>query len=198
MSAELLSAISYILVSIFTPGPSNITSASMGVLYGFRSTLTFLIGLSAGFFLVVILSSWVSSTVLGSFPILQPILRYLGAAYILYLAFNLLKENYNFKETPVRPLGFGHGILLQILNPKLIFFAFSLFSAVLPPLIKSAAELFVVITLLTVTSFCATTVWTLFGAALKSYIRFPRIKTALNVILSLLLVFTAFHLAGIF
>ena len=198
MAPNLLPIISYVLITTFTPGPSNIASASMGLLYGFRRTLSFLFGLAAGFFVVMILSGLVSSTVLGLFPILEPVLRYLGAAYILYLAFGILKESYAFTENNTKPMGFWHGILLQIVNPKLIVYAFTLFSSILIPLIKNTIQLVSAVLVLTVTSFCATAVWALFGTAIKSYLHIPRVKTALNICLSLLLVLTALQLARLF
>jgi cysteine/O-acetylserine efflux protein len=197
MSPDLFPIISYVLITTFTPGPSNISSASMGVLYGFKSTLVFLVGLAAGFFIVMVLSGWISTTVLGAFPVLEPVLRYVGAAYILYLAYLILKESYIFNENNAKPMGFGHGILLQIVNPKLIVYAFTLFSAVLVPLIKSAPQLYSAVFLLTLTSFCATAVWALFGTAIKTYLHSPRVKTGLNIFFSLLLVLTAAQLIGL-
>ncbi len=197
MSPEIFPVISYVLITTFTPGPSNLSSASMGVLYGFRRTLIFMAGLAAGFLMVMGLSGWISATVRSFFPILEPVLRYVGAAYILYLAFLILRESYAFKEEQTRPMGFGHGVVLQIVNPKLIVYAFTLFSAVLTPLVKTTPQLLVALALLTATSFCATAVWALFGTAIKTYLRFPRVKTILNIVLALLLVLTAVELVGL-
>jgi cysteine/O-acetylserine efflux protein len=198
MSPGLIPVISYVLITTFTPGPSNISSASMGVLYGFKRTAIFLVGLAAGFFIVMVLSGWISTTILGAFPVIEPALRVIGAIYILYLAFIILKESYLFKENNAKPMGFGHGILLQIVNPKLIVYAFSLFSAVLVPFIQTAPQLYSAIVLLTLTSFCATAVWALFGTAIKTYLHSPRVKTGLNIFFSLLLVLTAAQLVGLF
>ncbi len=197
MSPEIFPVISYVLITTFTPGPSNLSSASMGVLYGFRRTLIFMAGLAAGFLMVMGLSGWISATVRSFFPILEPVLRDAGAAYILYLAFLILKESYTFKEEAARPMGFGHGVVLQIVNPKLIVYAFTLFSAVLTPLVKTTPQLFIAIALLTATSFCATAVWALFGTAIKTYLHSPRVKTILNIVLALLLVLTAVELVGL-
>lgn len=90
-----------------------------------------------------------------------------------------------------------HGFLLQITNPKLLVFAFSLFSAVLIPWVKSIPQLFVAVGILTLTSVLATIVWSLFGTAIKSYLHFPRVKLVLNIILALLLVLTAIQLTGL-
>ncbi len=197
MSPDLLPVISYVLITTFTPGPSNLTSASLGVLYGFRRSLAFQVGLAAGFIVVMALSGWISATLLAGVPVLEPILRYLGAAYILYLAYTILRESYAFQENHPQPLGFGRGLLLQILNPKMIVYAFTLFTAVLTPFIKTAPRLISAVALLALTSFCATAVWALFGAAIKTYLHHPRVRSALNIILALLLVLTAIQLTGL-
>ncbi len=197
MPANLIPLISYILISTFTPGPSNISSASMGVLHGYKNTLNYQGGLAAGVFFVMVLSGWVSTTLLSVFPALEPVLRYAGAAYILYLAFGLLRASYVFAEANVKPLRFIHGLTLQVLNPKLIVYAFTLFSAFLAPITNNVALLVLVAILLAATSFGATSVWALFGTGIKTYLQNPRLKAIVNITLSLSLVYTAIALAGL-
>ena len=198
MSANIFPLLSFVLIATFTPGPSNISSASMGVLYGYRQTLQYLMGLTTGFFLIILLSGWISTTVLTAFPILEPMLRYIGAGYILYLAFGILKASYTFNEEETKPLGFRHGLMLQLLNPKMIIFAFTIFTAFLNPMINSnRLLLLMIIVLLTIDAFCAMSTWTLFGTVIKKYLHHPKVKTAVNIILSLLLVYTAVELIGL-
>jgi cysteine/O-acetylserine efflux protein len=197
MSTNLFSLLSYVLISTFTPGPSNISSASTGVLHGYKNTLNYQVGLAVGVFLVMLLSGWLSTTLMSIFPMLEPMLRYIGAGYILYLAFAILKASYIFTENDVKPLGFAHGLMLQILNPKLIVYAFTLFSAFLAPITNNAALLVLAAALLTATAFCATSVWALFGTAIKTYLHNPRLKVTINIILSLFLVYSAIGLIGI-
>ena len=197
MTANLFPLLSFVLITTFTPGPSNISSASMGVLYGYKNSLKYLVGLTFGFLLVILLSAWISATLLNAFPALEPILRYIGAGYILYLAFGILKASYTFTETDEKPLGFGHGFMLQVLNPKMIIFAFTLFSAFLAPITGNVALLMLAVVFLTMDAFCAVSVWALFGTVIKRYLHYPRAKTMVNVVLSLALVYTAIELAGI-
>jgi cysteine/O-acetylserine efflux protein len=186
-----------VLISTFTPGPSNISSASLGVLHGYKNTLNYQAGLAAGVFFLMLLSGWIATTLLSIFPALEPVLRYAGAAYILYLAFGILKASYIFAEQEVKPLGFVHGLTLQILNPKLIVYAFTVFTAFLAPITDNLALLALASMLLAATSFCATSVWALFGAAIKTYLHHPRANAMINIILSLFLVYAAIELAGI-
>jgi cysteine/O-acetylserine efflux protein len=198
MTTSLLPILSYILISSFTPGPSNISSASLAVLHGYKNTLKFQAGLAAGVFLLMFLSGLLSGTIVKIFPSFEPVMRYVGAAYILYLAFGILKASYSFTEKDSKPLGFVHGFILQILNPKLFVYAFTLFSAFLATQIQNISVLFFVVTFLAGVAFCATSTWALFGTAIRTHLQQPRIKMLVNIALSLSLVYTAISLAGLF
>jgi cysteine/O-acetylserine efflux protein len=197
MSTHFFALLAFILISTFTPGPSNISSASMGVLHGYKNTLGYQFGLAIGVFLVMLLSGWISSTLLNIFPALESALRYAGAGYILYLALRILTASYLFTEKDVTPLGFLPGFILQILNPKLFIYAFTLFSAFLAPITNNLALLVLAAALLAATSLGATSVWALCGAALKIYLHQPRVKALVNGLLALLLVYSAVNLVGV-
>jgi cysteine/O-acetylserine efflux protein len=169
----------------------------MAVLHGYKNTLKYQAGLAAGVFLLMLLSGLLSTTLLRIFPTFEPMMRYVGAVYILYLAFGILKASYTFTEKNVKPLGFLHGFMLQILNPKLFVYAFTLFSAFLATMTKNITVLLLVVTLLAVVAFCATSTWALFGTSIKTHLHHPRLKTVINIILSLSLVYTAISLTGI-
>ena len=197
MTGNLFSLISFILISSFTPGPSNISTASMAVLHGYKNTLKYQIGLAAGVFLLMSLSSLLSTTLVHVFPAFEPIMRYIGAGYILYLAFGILKASYTFTEQNIKSLGFMHGFMLQILNPKLFVYAFTLFSAFLATITVNLASLTLIAVLLAAVSFCATSLWALFGTAIKTHLHHPLWNKIINIGLSLLLVYTAISLTGI-
>ena len=131
MGIEMIPLISFVLATTFSPGPNNISSASMGVLYGFRRTLKYLVGIAAGFFLVMLLCAWVSSTLLKFIPAIEPALRVAGAVYILWLAIGTARASYDFKETDQPPLAFKMGFLLQALNPKVVVYGLTLYSTFL-------------------------------------------------------------------
>jgi Putative threonine efflux protein len=197
MTGNLFSLISFILISSFTPGPSNISTASMAILHGYKNSLKYQMGLAAGVFLLMSLSGLLSTTLVHVFPAFEPIMRYIGAGYILYLAFGILKASYTFKEQNINSLGFMHGFMLQILNPKLVVYAFTLFSAFLATTTVNLASLMLIAVLLAAVSFCATSLWALFGTAIKTHLHQPHWNKIINIGLSLLLVYTAISLTGI-
>ena len=198
MSGSLIPLLSYIFISTFTPGPSNISAASLAVLHGYKNTLKYQAGLAAGVFVLMFLSGWFSSALLDLFPAIEPILRFVGAAYILFLAFGILKASYTFAEEQTKPLQFLQGLMLNVLNPKLVVYSFTLFSAFLSPITTNVLSLTIACLLLAFVSLCATSLWATFGTAIKTYLQDPRWRLMVNIFLSLTLVYTAAALIGIF
>ena len=196
-TVNLFSLISFILISTFTPGPSNISTASTAVVHGYRNSLKYQAGLAAGVFILMLLSGLLSTTLLRIFPAFEPIMRYIGAGYILYLAFAILKASYTFSEQDAKPLGVMHGFMLQILNPKLFVYAFTLFSAFLATMTGNVIFLTLIAMLLAAVSFCATSLWALFGTAIKTHLRNPHWNKIINISLALLLVYSAISITGL-
>jgi cysteine/O-acetylserine efflux protein len=196
MSIDILATLTFIFITSFTPGPNNISGAALGALHGYRKTLRYLLGMTVGFFLMMFLCMWISTSFLDILPQYEPILRYIGAAYTLYLAFSILKAGYSFESENRQPLGFTAGFLLQLFHPKLIIYGLTLFSTFLDPLTDKLFQLLAVIGL-TLISFWACSTWTLFGSIIKKYLHHPRARLTLNIVLALFLVYTALELAHI-
>ncbi|MFN8487724.1 MAG: LysE family translocator [Caldilineaceae bacterium] len=196
MSINLLPTLSYILICTFTPGPSNISSTSLALLYGYKNTLWYQGGLAVGVFLFMLVSGLVSATVLRILPMLEPILRYCGATYILYLAYSISKASYDFADQTVKPLGFSHGLTLQLLNPKIFIYAFTLFSTFLASIALNVPALILAALLLAAISFVATSLWALFGATIKGFLHIPRLRLVINLVLALSLIYAALALVG--
>jgi cysteine/O-acetylserine efflux protein len=194
---QLLPLLSYVLISSFTPGPANVSTSSLGILHGFRRTFAYQAGLIVGVFLMMLVGGLVSSSLLRWLPILEPALRLVGAAYILYLAYGMLRASYSFAQAEIRPLGFSHGLLLQVSNIKLMVYAFTVFSSFLAPITGNLAWLTLAALFLAAVSACATTVWALFGAAIKHRLRSPRFTRWVNTALALFLVYAALDLSGL-
>jgi len=194
---NLMALFSFVLVTTFTPGPNNISSASMGLLYGYRTTLRYLGGIVTGFFLIMLLCGWISSTLLSVFPSFEVALRLVGAGYVLWLAFETLRASYTFTERDQTVLGFLSGFLLQVLNAKAIVYGLTLYSTFLASITNSLTYLLLSAFLLATLSFASVTVWTLSGSAIRRYLGRASIRRFVNVVLALLLVYTAIELSGL-
>jgi cysteine/O-acetylserine efflux protein len=197
MNINIGAFLSLVLVTTFTPGPNNISSASMGVLHGYKKTLRYLAGIATGFFFVMLLCGWISTALLKTFPSFETALRFIGAGYILWLAFETLRASYTFETEDQALLGFMKGLLLQVLNPKAIVYGLTLYSTFLAPIKDNPAYLGLSAFFLTAIAFCSVSIWALFGSAIRTYLHQPRIRQAVNLALSLLLVYTAVELSGL-
>ena len=197
MSIDLVPFLSFVLVTTFTPGPNNISSASMGVLHGYKKTVKYCLGIATGFFGVMLLCGLISTTLLRILPGVETPLRIAGAGYILWLAFETLHTSYTFEDTDQRPLGFGRGVLLQVLNLKAIVYGLTLYSTFLSPITDNPAYLTLSTLFLTSMAFCSTSTWALFGASIRTCLHQPRIRQGVNLILALLLAYTAIELSGL-
>lgn len=197
LDSEFLSLASFVLVTTFTPGPNNISSASMGILYGYRRTLRYLLGIMSGFFVILMLSGWVSSFLLSKFPSFEGVLRILGALYILWLAWHTLRASYTFEEEDQKPMGFLRGFVLQVLNPKGIIYGLTIYSTFLVDKVDSAFYLILSAVILAVVAFTSVSLWTVFGAGIRKYLGKPGVKRVINIVLALLLVWTAIDLSDI-
>src|SRR6201995_1098849 len=87
MSQQLLLAfVVFAAVIYFTPGPNNVMLLSSGLTYGFRRTLPHITGIVIGMAFMIAAVGVGLGTVFIAYPLLQTILKYAGAAYLIYLA----------------------------------------------------------------------------------------------------------------
>ena len=112
----------FIFITSFTPGPNNVASASMGMLYGYRKSLPFLLGIVCGFFVLMLLSGLLSQTLMDVLPSFETILRIVGAIYIGWLAYETLRSSYDFELKEQPTLTYWRGFFMQMLNVKAIFY----------------------------------------------------------------------------
>jgi len=193
--------ITFVVITTFTPGPNNITSSSMGVLYGYRQTLRYIAGIVTGFFGIMFTAGVISNTLYTLLPSLEIIMRLLGAGYILWLAYKTVKSSYQFEsdEDNTSPaLGYRNGFTLQAINPKVWIYALTLYTTFLTPVTGNVLLLVLSALFLAFIAFCATSSWAIMGALIKRYLNNSRIQRGINIILALLLVYTAIDLSGIF
>jgi threonine/homoserine/homoserine lactone efflux protein len=120
MSAGLMLAFaSFAFVSSITPGPNNAMLLASGVNYGFRRTMPHIAGISLGCMVMLILVGLGLGAVFASVPLFYIVLRYVGAAYLLWLAWTIARAG-SMADRPSdrRPLTFWQAAAFQWVNPK--------------------------------------------------------------------------------
>ncbi|EUJ25311.1 LysE family transporter [Listeria cornellensis] len=97
--------LSYIFLTAYTPGPNNIMAMSNASNDGFKKSFKFCLGVLAGFFVIVLASAIFSAALYDFIPTIEPFMRFIGAAYILWLAWVILRDkpkNPNAKKSTIR------------------------------------------------------------------------------------------------
>jgi len=197
MDLAIVPFLTYVLVTTYTPGPNNISSASMGVLYGYRRSLPYLAGIATGFFILLLLCAAVSGTLRQLIPGFETALRIVGALYILWLAYETLRATYAFETDDRHRAGFLKGAVLQMVNPKGVIYGLTLYATFLLGVTGKPVPILLSALFLAAVCFSAVSVWALFGTAIRQFLRRQRVRQAVNVVLALLLVYTAIELSGL-
>ena len=113
--------VTFAVATSITPGPNNIMVTASGANFGFRRTLPHMLGVPIGFTIMVLAIGLGLSEIFESFPVIHQVLRYGGAAYLLYLAYRIATAAPTTPDTAQpagRPLTFLQAALFQWVNPK--------------------------------------------------------------------------------
>lgn len=115
---------------VFSAGPANVTMASLGARFGFLKSLPFITGINLIVLLHALLIGFGAGRFLEEYPGMFRYLQYAGSAYLIYLAFKFYKPRPSGTgESPMESVpGFFDGIILQLLNVKVITVTMVMFS----------------------------------------------------------------------
>lgn len=97
MSVYVLFALT-VLPLIFTPGPDMLFILSQVMGKDAKAGMMATVGVCTGYLLHSILVALGIAAIIVSFPLLFETIRWLGIAYLLYLAFGLLKSVFSTKN----------------------------------------------------------------------------------------------------
>lgn len=185
--------LSYVFLTTFTPGPNNIMSMSNASRYGFKKSIRFNLGIFAGFFVIIALCSTFSVMLYNLIPSIKPIMTWIGAVYILWLAWKTYRSTPHGEGGNERATNtFSSGLLLQFVNPKVILYGITTVSTFIVPYYKSTVILAAFSLILAFVGFVATCCWALFGSVFQRFL--ANHDRIVNAVMVLLLVYCAISL----
>ena len=197
MEIDFVALVPFALINIFSPGPNNLLAASMGMRFGYRRTFPFLVGIFSGFFMVFLACLVIAALLVHILDQIERILSISGALYILYLAYRMFSTRYEVDTSQAQPLHWVDGVVLQVMNPKVMIFALTLFTTFLRGMPIGFPGVLVVPASFALISLSSTSTWAAAGSAIATLMRKPRIARTVNTILALSLVVIAIDLAGL-
>jgi threonine/homoserine/homoserine lactone efflux protein len=118
------------------PGPDNIFVVTQGIARGRKAAIVTALGMCSGVSVHTTLAAFGISALFYSSLVAFNIIKYAGAAYLLYLAYKTLRERSAIRlaKADNRPAAslFKRGFIMNVLNPKVAMF----FLAFLPQFIS--------------------------------------------------------------
>ncbi len=190
MIDTLLAYIPYTIAAIFTPGPNNIMVFYAVSTAGWKKGCEVALGIFAGFSILMLLAILFCNELSKYIPGLMKYLKYVGAAYILWLAYHIATSKPS--ESQNVSINFRSGFILSISNIKVILNFITIFTAFIIPTGASFWEMFIhggVIIFLAAVS------WFLWGTAGGLLQRFlARYYRPFNITMGLILVWCAIRI----
>ena len=190
---ELILALAvYNFIMYATPGPNNSILTASGIKFGFSRSIPNIFGIPTGHGLQLALVCFGLGSLFIKYPVLFDILRYVGSAYILYLAYKMFGSlNITKTEERSRPLKYYEAILFQFVNPKawvICITAASLFYPEQENLIIGTLFMVVMSTVINIPSI---SIWAFGGSVIRFYLNNIKLKKIIEWLLALLLIATA-------
>ena len=111
----------YSVINAFTPGPGNILALNTVTNYGYKKGRPLYWGIFAGYYVVQVICAVFVFGVSAFLPDLLGIMKYIGAAYILWLAVHIALSKPT-TGTVEKSASFLKGFLLQFVNVKIYLF----------------------------------------------------------------------------
>ena len=187
MHPELLSMSLFMLVTSFSPGPNNIVASYSAFNFGIAKTIPHMCGVIFGFTTLVALVNFGLINIFKMYPIIQVILKYGGAVFLIYLAYKISFSKTNSSDTKENPVKFIETFFFQFLNPKAVIVAIIIVSTYV-----DSGENFInhslwVLTLAFVFACFSIFFWSLVGKFLRKFATNEKFIKRFNYVMSLLL-----------
>lgn len=127
------------LLMVLTPGPNMIYLISRSICQGRKAGVISLLGVILGFLVHMFAAALGVTALFLAIPIAYDLLKWAGAAYLLYLAWQAVRPGaqspFEARQLPVDPPSrlLLMGFLTNVLNPKIAVFYLSIFPQFVSP-----------------------------------------------------------------
>lgn len=182
----------FAIANCFTPGPNNLMSLANGSRFGWKRNMPFSLGVGTAVACFLLLCTWFCSLLNIFISDALVIMKFLGAVYILYLAFKTLLSSKDLEQKESR-LGYWTAISLQVINPKIWLYCILVVETYLLQYYEPDPLLFLPqLLVLVILPIISNMLWSLCGNLFS--LVFSRHKKAVNIVVFLLLAYCAVSL----
>jgi threonine/homoserine/homoserine lactone efflux protein len=180
----------YYFVMSITPGPNNVMLTAAGANFGFRRTIPHMLGISAGCAVQLLAVCAGLGALFTKWPLLQTALQWVGAAYLLWLGWKLLRSGEVAQGKAPEPITFLQAAAFQFVNPKAWVMSLSAVSLFLPRDVGIVAATTYLLGLMLLINLPCIGVWALFGSSLRSVLQRRTARLVFNASMAVALAVT--------
>ncbi len=181
MTPELIGALAlFAFASSITPGPNNTMLLASGANFGLRASIPHMLGVAAGFVLLLLVVGFGLGDVFTAYPVLHVILAWAGTLYLLYLAARIaLSDSLKARKDGARPLRFLQAVSFQAVNPKGWAMALGAMTAYAPQAHYLFNVIIVGVVFGLINAPCILA-WTTFGVSMRRFLDRPAVLRGFN------------------
>jgi threonine/homoserine/homoserine lactone efflux protein len=185
----------FALVTSITPGPNNTMLLASGVNFGFNRTIPHMLGITCGFFVLVVAVGFGLGAVFQTYPLLYTLLRYVGAAYLLYLAWKIAHSGpvSESQQSEGKPISYLGAAAFQWVNPKAWIMAIGAISTY-TPMQGYFTNVIVIAAVFALINLPSVSVWAACGTLLRNVLKDRRWLRLFNWGMAALLVVSLYPL----
>lgn len=168
----------------WTPGPNNLMLAGSGANFGFRRTIPHMAGIIAGFPVMIFLVALGIGGLFLASPILREIMRWAGAALLLWFAWRIMTAGRAEAKGRSRPLTFLEAAGFQWINPK----GWAMSLAATSQFVTGEhlwLEGLICAGVFALNGLASTSVWALFGVGARRLLNDPARLRVFNIVMGL-------------
>ncbi len=174
----------YSVINAFTPGPGNILALNTVTNYGYKKGRPLFWGIFAGYYVVQMICAIFVFGVSTFLPDMLGIMKYIGAAYILWLAVHIAMSRPD-TDSVEKSASFLKGFLLQFVNVKIYLFGITALTGYITDFSASLWVLLLFEFIIATIGTFATLTWVGMGVLIQKV--YQRHYRMINVILALTL-----------
>lgn len=190
MNFELATAVAlFSFVTSVTPGPNNTFLLTSGANFGVRRSLPYVNGIMLGLSAMMIAIGAGLGLVFATIPLLYQLLKYVGFAYITFIAWQIVKSTTKNDSAEAKYIGAGRSFLFQFVNPKAWIVTAS-FMATYVPIHQGLVTSVTTCLIFLIFTYPGAVIWALFGQTLKAWLSAPKRRRIFNIVAAVLLIAT--------
>ena len=174
----------YSMINAFTPGPGNILALNTATNYGWKKGTPLFLGIFFGYYVVQMICAVFVYGISTLLPDVLGIMKYVGAAYILWLAVHIAVSRPD-EDGGERSASFWKGFMLQFVNVKIYLFGITALTGYVTNYSTSLPVLIFFELVIATIGSAATSTWIGAGMAIQKIYR--RHYRLINVILAVTL-----------